>query len=95
MQHFHKEILKTKVIIIAMKISQVRIKRKSEFVEERSSKLNYRLVITLKNKKIKMKRKWMESHKTVRIYQVFQSLCEIMVSKVGVGSGNKTQNNND
>ena len=72
------EILETKVIIMAMEISQVRIKRKPEFVEERSSKLNYRLVITLKNKEIKMK-----------------SLCEIMVSKVGVGSGNKTQNNND
>ena len=34
------EILETKVIIIVMKISQVRIKRKSEFVGERSSKLN-------------------------------------------------------
>ena len=51
------EILETKVIIMAMEISQVRIKRKPEFVEERSSKLNYRLVITLKNKEIKMKRK--------------------------------------
>ena len=51
------EILETKVIIIAMEISQVRTKRKPEFVEERSSKLNYRLVITLKNKEIKMKRK--------------------------------------
>ena len=62
------EILETKVIIIAMEISQVRTKRKPEFVEERSSKLNYRLVITLKNKEIKMKRKWMETHKSVRIY---------------------------
>ena len=35
------EILETKVIIIVMKISQVRIKRKSEFVVERSNKLNY------------------------------------------------------
>ena len=33
------EILETKVIIIVMKISQVRIKRKSEIVGE-SSKLN-------------------------------------------------------
>ena len=64
------EILETKVIIIAMEISQVRTKRKPEFVEERSSKLNYRLVITLKNKEIKMKRKWMETHKSVRIYCV-------------------------
>ena len=51
------EILETKVIIIAMKISQVRIKKKSEFVEERSNKLNYRSVTTLKNKEIEMKRK--------------------------------------
>ena len=35
------EILETKVIIIVMKISQVRIKRKSEFVGERSNKFNY------------------------------------------------------
>ena len=66
------EILETKVIIIAMKISQVRIKKKSEFVEERSNKLNYRSVTTLKNKEIEMKRKWIESHKSVRIYEVFQ-----------------------
>ena len=79
------EILETKVIIIVMKISQVRIKRKSEFVGDRSSKLNYRSVITLKNKEIKVKRKWTEPHKSVRIYQAFQSLCEVIVSKVVVG----------
>ena len=73
------EILETNVII-AMKISQVRIKSKSEIVEERVVN-NYRSVIALKNKEINMERKWMESHKSVRTYQVFQSFCEIVVSK--------------
>ena len=73
------EILETNVII-AMKISQVRIKSKSEIVEERVVN-NYRSVIALKNKEINMGRKWMESHKSVSTYQVFQSFCEIVVSK--------------
>ena len=49
------EILETNVII-AMKISQVRIKSKSEIVEERVVN-NYRSVIALKNKEINMERK--------------------------------------
>ena len=67
------EILETKFIIIAMKISQGRINSKFESVEERSGELDYRSVIPSEEQR-NIERKGTKSYKSVRTYQLFQRL---------------------